>query len=174
MKHAVFLDRDGVINRAIIRNGKPYPPNNIAEVEIFPGVCEAIQKFHDANYIVIVITNQPDVARGTVIRENVEAINSYLLSRCLIDEFMTCYHDDQDNCNCRKPLPGAIIEASIKYGVDLSKSFMVGDRWRDIEAGKRAGCKTIYVSNEYSEKKPLNYDYQVKSLIEVVEIILGG
>lgn len=173
MRRAVFLDRDGVINRAIVRDGKPYPPASLAELEILPGVLEALQKLHDANYLLVVVTNQPDVARGTSKREEVEIINTFLSSQLPIDDFKTCYHDSGDKCNCRKPLPGALLEAAKEHNIDLSKSFMVGDRWRDIEAGASAGCKTFFINYRYAEQKPDAPDFIVSSLLEVKKIILG-
>jgi D-glycero-D-manno-heptose 1,7-bisphosphate phosphatase len=173
LRRAVFLDRDGVINRAIVRDGKPYPPASLAELEILPGVLEALQKLHDANYLLVVVTNQPDVARGTSKREEVEIINAFLSSQLPIDDFKTCYHDSSDKCNCRKPLPGAFLEAAQEHNIDLSKSFMVGDRWRDIEAGASAGCKTFFINYRYAEQKPDAPDFIVSSLLEAKKIILG-
>ena len=173
MKRAVFLDRDGVINRAIVRDGKPFPPANIGQLEVLPGVSEALEKLHAANYLLIVVTNQPDVARGTAKREDIEEINAHLSSQLHIDQFRTCYHDSSDGCNCRKPLPGSILDAAKEYQIDLSKSFMVGDRWRDIEAGAAAGCKTFFINYRYSEKQPEIPDFIVSSLLEAEKIILG-
>ena len=173
MRRAVFLDRDGVINRAIVRDGKPYPPASLEELEILPGVHEALQKLHDANYLLIVVTNQPDVARGAAKRKDVELMNAFLSSQLPIDDFKTCYHDSGDKCNCRKPLPGALLEAAHDHNIDLSKSFMVGDRWRDVEAGAAAGCKTFFVNYRYAEKKPEAPDFIVTSLLDVKKIILG-
>lgn len=173
MRRAVFLDRDGVINRAIVRDGKPYPPASLVELEILPGVHEALQKLHDANYLLVVVTNQPDVARGTAKREDVEEMNAFLSSLLPIDDFKTCYHDSGDKCNCRKPLPGALLEAAQEHSIDLSKSFMVGDRWRDVEAGASAGCKTFFINYRYAEKKPDMPDFIVASLLEAKKIILG-
>ena len=173
MRRAVFLDRDGVINRAIVRDGKPYPPASLAELEILPGVHEALQKLHDANYLLVVVTNQPDVARGTSKREDIELMNAFLSSQLPIDDFKTCYHDNADECNCRKPLPGALMEAAQEHDIDLSKSFMVGDRWRDIEAGASAGCKTFFINYRYAEQKPDAPDFIVSSLLEAKKIILG-
>lgn len=170
---AVFLDRDGVINQAVVREGKPYPPKNIHELCILPGVLETLNKLRDANYFLIVVTNQPDVARGSVSRGDVEFINQHLASKLPLDQFKTCYHDDIDNCCCRKPLPGALFDAAKSYQIDLTKSFMVGDRWRDIEAGKKAGCKTIFIDYDYKEQKPSTPDYIVPSLLEAGKIILG-
>jgi D-glycero-D-manno-heptose 1,7-bisphosphate phosphatase len=173
MKRAVFLDRDGVINRAFIRDGKPFPPANINQLEVLPGVCEALEKLYAANYLLIVVTNQPDVARGTAKKDDIEEMHAHLSSQLPIDEFKTCYHDSSDGCNCRKPLPGSILEAAKEYEIDLSKSFMVGDRWRDIEAGAAAGCKTFFLNYSYSEKMPVTPDFIVSSLLEAQKIILG-
>jgi len=173
MKRAVFLDRDGVINRAIVRNGRPFPPAIITQLEVLPGVSEALEKLHAANYLLIVVTNQPDVARGTAKREDIEEMNAHLSSQLPIDQFITCYHDSSDGCNCRKPLPGSILDAAKEHQIDLSKSFMVGDRWRDIEAGAAAGCKTFFVNYRYSEKIPDTPDFIVSSLLEAEKIILG-
>jgi len=173
MRRAVFLDRDGVINRAIVREGRPYPPSSLLELEILPGVFAALQSLRDANYLLIVVTNQPDVARGFVSQDVVVELNEYLLSSLPLDEFKTCYHDDGDGCKCRKPLPGAIIEAAVEHNIDLSKSFMVGDRWRDIAAGQAAGCKTFFINNRYSEQNPDMPDFIVSSLLEAQQIILG-
>lgn len=174
MRRAVFLDRDGVINRAIVRDGKPYPPANLADLEILPGVADALQSLHKAGWLLIVVTNQPDVARGTTHRADVEAINAHL-QKCLpIDEFRTCYHDSNDGCNCRKPLPGALIAAAEIHGIDLVSSYMVGDRWRDTEAGERAGCKTIFLDYGYDEKQPDKFNHRAQSLSEAADIILGG
>lgn len=172
MRRAVFLDRDGVINRAIVRDGKPYPPASLFELEILPGVHEALQKLHDANYLLIVVTNQPDVARGASKREDIELMNVLLSSQLPIYDFKTCFHDSGDNCNCRKPLPGALLEAAQQHNIDLSKSFMVGDRWRDIEAGASAGCKTFFINYNYAEQKPDAPDFIVSSLLNATKIIL--
>jgi D-glycero-D-manno-heptose 1,7-bisphosphate phosphatase len=156
-----------------VRDGKPYPPASLVELEILPGVHEALQKLHDANYLLVVVTNQPDVARGTTKREDVELMNTFLASQLPIDDFKTCYHDSRDKCSCRKPLPGALLKAAQDYDIDLSKSFMVGDRWRDVEAGAAAGCKTFFINYRYAEQKPDTPNYIVSSLLEAKKIILG-
>lgn len=173
MRRAVFLDRDGVINRAIVRDNRPYSPATLAELEILPGVYEALQMLHAANFLLIVVTNQPDVARGTAKQEDIEEMNNLLASQLPIDDFKICYHDVGDNCFCRKPLPGALLQAAKQYNVDLSSSFMIGDRWRDIEAGASAGCKTFFINYHYEEKRPEMPDFIVPSLLEAKNIILG-
>ena len=123
--------------------------------------------------MLIVVTNQPDVARGITPLVDVEAINQHL-QKCLpIDEIRTCYHNSSEGCNCRKPLPGALIASAIKHGINLASSYMVGDRWRDTEAGERAGCKTIFLDYGYNEKQPTKFNYRVHSLVEAADIILG-
>jgi D-glycero-D-manno-heptose 1,7-bisphosphate phosphatase len=174
MRRAIFLDRDGVINRAVVRDGKPYPPANLAEMKILPGVVDALTALHDAGFMLIVVTNQPDVARGTVSLSVVEEINNYLTSCLPIDEFRTCYHDNSDDCDCRKPLPGALLAAAKQHGLNLSESYMVGDRWRDTEAGQRAGCKTFFIDYGYAEKQPESISFRVHSLAEAAQIILSG
>jgi D-glycero-D-manno-heptose 1,7-bisphosphate phosphatase len=133
-----------------------------------------MQALHEAGWLLIVITNQPDVARGTTARADVEAINEYLRECLPIDEFRSCYHDSRDGCNCRKPLPGALFAAAAEHGIDLSASYMVGDRWRDTEAGERAGCKTIFIDYDYAEKRPEKFSHRVRNLREAAEIILGS
>ncbi len=173
MHRAVFLDRDGVINKAHMVDGKPYPPRNLDELELIPGVDHAILQLRDHDYFCIVITNQPDVARGKTSREIVESINQFLIQNLAIHEIISCYHDDHENCGCRKPKPGSLLKAALKYNIDLNKSFMVGDRWRDIEAGENAGCKTFFIDYQYNEKQPQNPTYKVASLTDVVNIILN-
>ena len=169
---AVFLDRDGVINRAVVRDGKPYPPETLADMEILPGVDAAVRALHEAGWKLVVVTNQPDVARGITLRAKVEEINQYLAHNLPIDEFRTCYHDSSDGCDCRKPLPGGLFAAAKAHDINLSASYMVGDRWRDVEAGERAGCKTIFIDYGYAEKQPQTVDHRVRSLAEAARIIL--
>lgn len=172
VKRAVFLDRDGVLNRAIVRDGKPYPPAHISELEILPGVEEALAGLRAAGFLLIVVTNQPDVARGATTREAVEEINAALGAALPIDEFRTCFHDSGSACECRKPKPGALLAAAVLHDIDLSESYMVGDRWRDTEAGQSAGCKTILIDYGYQEKQPEHVDYRVKSLLEATQFMV--
>ena len=170
---AVFLDRDGVINRASVREGKPYPPSTVAELEVLPGVPEALQVLKKAGYKLLVVTNQPDVGRGTQSQQTLDAIHQALLSRLPIDDIFVCAHTDEGKCACRKPLPGMLLEAARKHDIDLPASFMVGDRWRDIEAGYNAGCRTILIDYGYSERAPDHVpDLRVSSLREAADWII--
>jgi D-glycero-D-manno-heptose 1,7-bisphosphate phosphatase len=171
-RRAVFLDRDGVINRAIVRNGKPYPPNSLAELEILPGVPEALAQLKAVGFRLIVVTNQPDVARGKTTRAEVEAMHAVLQAQLPIDELRTCYHDTADDCDCRKPKPGLLIAAARDSQLDLAASYMIGDRWRDIEAGQRAGCTSLFIDYQYAEPQPSEPCLRIASLTEAVEWIL--
>ena len=170
---AVFLDRDGVINAAIVRNGKPYPPDSVKELKILPGVDLALKKLHSAGYLLIVITNQPDVSKGKQKIEVVEEMNHRLQTKLKLDDIMVCYHDDIDNCECRKPKPGMLLQAAVKFNINLAGSYMVGDRWKDVLAGKSAGCRTFFIDRGYTETQEVAADFNVSSLLEAAEIILG-
>jgi len=171
---AVFLDRDGVLNRSLLKDGNPYPPPSLKELEILPYVPEALAILKNAGFLLICVTNQPDVARGKQKKEIVEAIHKKLLNLLCLEEILTCYHDDRDHCQCRKPLPGLLLKAAEKYSIDFSQSFMVGDRWRDIEAGENAGCRTILIDYGYQEKGPLTAaNLKVTSLKEAADWIIN-
>lgn len=170
---AIFVDRDGVLNRAFVRDGLPYPPTALPEVEILPSVLEALLMLKDAGFVLITVSNQPDVARGTLKRDTVEAINTYLGERLPMDRFIICYHDSADGCLCRKPKPGMLIAGALEFNIDLSRSYMIGDRWRDVEAGNNAGCKTIFIDYGYDERQPESYDFVAGSLLEAARIILS-
>jgi D-glycero-D-manno-heptose 1,7-bisphosphate phosphatase len=173
-RRAVFLDRDGVINAAVLRDGKPYPPSTIEELTILPGVRDSLEALRAAGYALVVVTNQPDVARGKVTRELVELFHETLRQRLPLDAVFCCFHDDSDRCGCRKPAPGLLIVASSELGIDLTQSFMIGDRWRDTDAGAAAGCRTVFVDYGYDERQPTTFDRRVSSLSEATRWILSG
>ena len=173
LQPAVFLDRDGVLNRAFVRDGKPFPPSSLNELELLPDVDAALRDLKSRGFALYVITNQPDVARGAQSRETVEAIHNALTSSLPIDGILVCYHDDKDNCACRKPRPGLLFEAQRMHNIDLSRSFVIGDRWRDIDAGHSAGCKTILIDYGYRERRPAQPpDATVRSLREAADWII--
>jgi D-glycero-D-manno-heptose 1,7-bisphosphate phosphatase len=158
-----------VLNRAFVRNGRPYPPKDLSELQILPQVPEALQMLKAVGFDLIVVTNQPDVARGTTKYEVVDAINNRLQTELSLDEVVACFHDDGDDCDCRKPKPGMLLRMEKERGIDLRRSFLVGDRWRDIEAGIAAGCKTIFLDHGYSERNPAaQADYVCKTLFQAV------
>jgi D-glycero-D-manno-heptose 1,7-bisphosphate phosphatase len=170
---AIFLDRDGVLNEAIIKNGKPYSPASLSELTIPTDVKSALNTLKSQGFLLIGATNQPDVARGKTTRDHVEAIHSILMTLLPLDDIRVCYHDDVDHCICRKPSPGLLLEAAKKYDIDLQQSIMIGDRWKDIEAGKNAGCKTIWLRCDYEEPSPPRApDFIASSLREAADWIL--
>ena len=171
MKKAIFLDRDGVINKIFMKNGIPFSPPSFAELKILPGVKESILILHKMNFVCLVVTNQPDASRGKIEKKTIIQMNNYLKDEIKFDDIFVCYHDDHDNCNCRKPKAGLLLEAGKKWDIDLKKSYMIGDRWKDIEAGKRAGCKTIFIDLNYKEAKPKNPDFTTDSLFSSVHLI---
>ena len=172
MNRAVFLDRDGVINIGVVKDGKPFAPANVDEFRVAPGVSEALAALKAAGFLLIVTTNQPDVARGDIRREDVEAIHDYMRALLPIDDLIVCFHDDRDLCCCRKPLPGMIYAMAFKHEVQISKSYMVGDRWRDIGSGKAAGCTTILV-NAFPESKRVEPDVELADLLAASRWILA-
>lgn len=174
MKRAVFLDRDGVINRSRVISGTPTPPRNVEEVEILEGVVDAIKLLKNHYFVPVVVTNQPDVARGIITKEQVESLNTFIGIRTGIEYFYSCFHDDTDSCSCRKPYPGLIHQASAELNLDVSKSYMVGDRWRDVEAGQSAGCDSYFIDYSYNEKRPELPYVGVSSLLEAAQKIIGG
>ena len=171
MKKAVFLDRDGVINKAFIKNGLPESPNSLSELEILPGVKESISRLKKLNFICLVVTNQPDVQRGKIKKNTIIKMNNFLKKKIELDDIFVCYHDDQDNCNCRKPKPGLLLQARKKWNVDFKKSFMIGDRWKDMQAGEKVGCKTIFLDYKYKDIKPKNPDFVTDTLLNATYII---
>jgi D-glycero-D-manno-heptose 1,7-bisphosphate phosphatase len=172
-RRAVFLDRDGVINRAFVRGGRPYPPDALEQLELLPGVVEAIASLRAAGFLVVVATNQPDVAAGRQRRAVVEAMHQRIQSLAPVDAIKVCYHGEGDGCRCRKPRPGMLLEAAQEFSVDLARSFMVGDRWRDVGAGRAAGCHTILVGDGYGETFPDPPDASAGSLREAADLILS-
>ena len=174
LRRAVFFDRDGVLSNAVVRNGKPYPPASPSEFHILPGTAESLARLRAQDFLLFVVTNQPDVARGQQTRDNVELMNRQLREKLPLDDVFTCFHDDSDACDCRKPRPGLMTRAAEQYGVDLSRSYLAGDRWRDIDAGANAGCKTILIDRGYAEQEPAAApDVRVTSLPEAVDWILS-
>ena len=170
---AVFLDRDGVLNHAVVRDGKPYTPASVDQLILYPDAGAALALLKRAGYLLIVVTNQPDVARGATERAAVEAINGAVGAALGVDDFFVCWHDDADGCRCRKPKPGLLLEGAERYGIDLHRSFLIGDRWRDIDAGAAAGCRTVLIDRGYRERASDNApDFRAQSIGEAVGWVL--
>jgi D-glycero-D-manno-heptose 1,7-bisphosphate phosphatase len=169
---AVFLDRDGTLIRGPVIDGKPGSIHDVDELELEPGAAEACDELRAAGFPLVVVTNQPEMARGTQSVEGMERIHARLLQLLPLDEIVVCPHDDADDCPCRKPKPGMLVEAAARHGFDLAASYMVGDRWRDVEAGRRAGCTTVFLDRDYSETVPDRPDATVRTIAEAADWIL--
>lgn len=174
LRRAVFLDRDGVLNRALVRDGKPYPARSLAEFELLPGVPAACHRLKQAGLLLVVATNQPDVGRGTLSRETVESLHAHLCRILPLDRVEVSYDSghEQPPSEFRKPRPGLLWRAGRELGIDLKRSFMVGDRWRDIDCGHAAGCTTLLVDYGYAEQLRCPPDFRVKNLAEAADQIL--
>jgi len=169
---AVFLDRDGVINKPMIKNGKSYAPRLLKYFKIFPKVKSDVKKLKDKGFKVFVITNQPDIGNKLIKKKTLNEMHSFLKTKVPLDKIYFCPHTKNERCQCRKPKPGMIIKASNESKIDLKESYVVGDRKIDIDAGIKAGCKTIFVNHNYYEKKPTKQEKNVKSLHAAVKYIL--
>ncbi len=171
MNRAVFLDRDGVLNKAVVRHGRPHPPADVSELVVPEEVPRALRTLRAAGYRLVVVTNQPDVARGTCSREVVDAIHDRLRSLLPLDAVYASF-EDGDHPR-RKPNPGMLLEAAADWQLDLPECWLVGDRWKDVLAGQRAGCRTIFLDHDYDEPRPAPpAEFTVRSLTEATERIL--
>lgn len=169
----MFLDRDGVLNEPCVREGRPYPPEHVDQLRLLPGVQEACGELQRAGYTLVCITNQPDIARGIADPGQVEAIHARLSQWLPLTEIVVCPHDDDDDCFCRKPKPGMILDSAKRLDLDLSRSVTVGDRWRDVAAGQSAATATVFVDRGYAEPRPSDPDLTVTELKEAVEWMIA-
>ena len=169
-ERAIFLDRDGVVNKVIFRNGLPTSPRSLEEFVISDGIRQTARKLKDYGFRIIVVSNQPDLARGEITKGVIDLMAKRMRWEIPIDDVYICPHDDHHQCPCRKPKPGMLIHAASRWKIELSSSFMIGDTWKDMEAGKAAGCKTIILDAPYNQG--VQCDFRVKSLSEAVELII--
>ena len=172
-KRAVFLDRDGVINAATVKDGRTYAPSSLAQFRILSGVPQAVRSLRAAGFMVIVATNQPDMAKNKRQKLVIEKMHQHLQDVLPVDEIRVCAHVDEDHCICRKPKPGLLKEAATSWEIDLHQSFMVGDTWRDIGAGKAAGCTTILIANPFAGQLTASPDHIASTLLEASDFIIA-
>ena len=176
MRPAVFLDRDGVINRVVVRNGMPYPPSGVEQFELYEDVWDGCARLKAANFLLVVITNQPEVGRGTQSREAVEAMNLKMQSAVpLLDRIEVCYHAGErygQPCDCRKPRPGLILHATAELSIDPKTSYVIGDRWRDVDCARAAGCRAIFIQRGYKESLREAPDFTVVNFNDAVTAVL--
>jgi D-glycero-D-manno-heptose 1,7-bisphosphate phosphatase len=172
---AVFLDRDGVVVVPEFRDGRSYAPTALEALRIYPQAAESLQKLRDAGYLLVLVTNQPDVGKGVIPVAVMAAMTARLEAELPLDRVEICTHTREDNCDCRKPKPGMLLQAAEALGIRLDRSFMIGDRESDILAGAAAGCRTIFVDLDYAaEPRPQAADWTVRSIAEAAACILAA
>jgi D-glycero-D-manno-heptose 1,7-bisphosphate phosphatase len=171
---AVYLDRDGVLIESFLRAGKPFAPTRFEDFAIIPESYDALARLKDAGFALVVVTNQPDVGNGHVEQSVVERMNEVLCAELPIDVLKCCFHAQGAGCDCRKPAPGMLIAAALELDLDCARSYMVGDRWSDVDAGHAAGCKTIFIDRGYDPPRAIQPDFIVRSLAEAADRILKG
>lgn len=170
MNRAVFLDRDGVINQVVMRGGFPHSPRTREEFVLNEETADVVQLFKYRGYVTIVVTNQPDIANGKLRHEDLDWMLDQVRQRCRVDDILVCPHDDGDACSCRKPLPGMILSGAQKWGIDLGKSFMIGDTWKDRDAARAACCRFILIDAPYNQT--VECDYRVAGLRNAGRLVL--
>ena len=172
IQKCVFFDRDGVLNSSQVICGKPFAPMKFDEFHIFPEASKLLESIKKAGFLIIVVTNQPDVGNGKTSLDEVNKMHRMLKSRLPIDDIFTCFHSQDDNCECRKPKPGMLFAASEKYHIQAGNSYFIGDRFSDVVAGKNFGCKTILIDRNYAEKRLARPDKNVLNLEAAIQFIL--
>tara|TARA_B100001123_G_scaffold37743_1_gene39056 strand:- start:584 stop:1129 length:546 start_codon:yes stop_codon:yes gene_type:complete len=172
LKEAVFFDRDGVINQALVRRGHPYSPANLEQFTWVKGIHDVCEQLKSVGFVLICVTNQPDVGRGLQSHAAVENLHTKIMDALPLESIYSCYHDGIEDCACRKPKPGMLLEAANEYGVDLTRSWLIGDRWKDVDAGNAAGCKTVFVDYGYDEKLNTAPNHRVSDVREIPPVIL--
>lgn len=173
-RKCVFFDRDGVLNYSLTINGRPFAPRNIDEFKIIPGSTHCVNSLGKMGYLIIVVTNQPDLSTGKISLEILNSFHEILLKTMQITEFFYCSHTDKDDCSCRKPKIGLLQKAIEKYDIDVSKSYFIGDRWRDVECAKNAYIKSIFIDYGYEEKLIRDPDITVTNINQVLDHIKSG
>ena len=174
-RRAVFLDRDGVVVRSVVRDGKPYAVRRLEDLRLLPGAGGSIASLKKAGFLVIVVTNQPDIANGLISPEIVDEMHARLRTKLTIDDVRMCPHNSASGCDCRKPKPGMLLQAAADHNVNLGKSYMVGDRISDVLAGASAGCQSIFIDRHYAETKgqAIGTDMIERSLPSATRLILS-
>lgn len=172
LRPAIFFDRDGVLTIPINLNGKGYAPRSLEDFEYYDDAAESLLRTHDAGFQNIVVSNQPDVSSGLLLESVLENMNNRMLQDFALDEVNNCQHNSDDNCPCRKPKPGMILLAAQRNGIDLSNSWMVGDRDGDMTAGSSAGLRTVFIDRNWLEESGSLAEFKCASLTEAVGLIL--
>ena len=172
MRPAVFLDRDGVIVVPQFRDGRSFAPRRLKDFRLYPDAAASLQRLKQAGFLLVVVTNQSGVRNGLISRSEVDAMHETMARELPLDAIKACFHRQADDCECRKPKPGMILEAAVEFSINLERSFIVGDSTSDVEAGRAAGCATVFIDLGYAEPAPEAPDYVVRSISEAADIII--
>lgn len=170
---AVFLDRDGVLVATEVRGGKPFAALALDRFRVLPRAPAAVRALASAGFVTVVVTNQPELARGNVDSATMDAMHARLRAAMPIEAIYVCPHDARDGCGCRKPAPGMLLQAAADLDLDLAGSYMVGDRWRDVGAGRAAGCTTVLIDCGYDEPEHVAPDLTAFDIAGAAALILG-
>ncbi len=168
---AIFLDRDGVLNKCININRKCFAPINFKSFKLYPYVRSSIRKLKEKKYLIIVITNQPDINKKRINWAEIKKMNN-LLFDIGIDDIYICPHNQKSNCLCRKPKLGLITKIKKKYKINFQKSYLVGDRISDMQLAEKIKCKPLFINRYYLENKNYNAKKSFYSLKGAVNYIL--
>lgn len=171
LRRAVFLDRDGVINRTVFRRGAQRAPQDMGEWAWMEGVHETVATLRERGYLLVVCTNQPDVSRGWQTRAQVDAFHALIETELRVDRVYACFHDREHACDCRKPKPGMLLAARDAFGIEMAQSFMIGDRTGDIDAGRAAGCTTVHMRHPYDADAQPDADHEIRRLLDLLTIV---
>ena len=174
MNKAIFIDRDGVINQLVSRDGGKYSPRLVTDFQIFPSVPNAIKQIREAGYLVVVVTNQPDISRGLLKPNVLDEMHQLLRAICQVDAIYVCPHDNSDNCMCRKPLPGMLLQAATDFSIDLNNSWIIGDRTSDIDAGRAAGVRAVFVTSGQDGARPAGSLHSAENLERAINFIMSN
>lgn len=177
MNKAIFIDRDGVINQLVSRDGGKYSPRLVTDFQIFPSVPNAIKQIREAGYLVVVVTNQPDISRGLLKPHVLDEMHQLLRAICQVDAIYVCPHDNSDDCLCRKPLPGMLLQAATDLSIDLNNSWMIGDRATDMQAGNAVGLSNIFIASGQEQRSEHTPEKGIVAsfitLFEAIQFISG-
>ena len=170
---ALFLDRDGIINRSFKnKKGKPKAPTLFKDFIFLPFLKNYLNEIKKLNFNIIIITNQPDISYGVLKEAELYKMHSKIYSSLPVTNIYVCKHSKEDNCKCRKPKTGLFRQALKKYNLNLKNSYAIGDRWSDIVASYKCGIKSIYVDRNYNEPKPTKQIFTTKSTKKALEYII--
>jgi D-glycero-D-manno-heptose 1,7-bisphosphate phosphatase len=175
LRPAVFLDRDGTLNHQIVRDGTPFAPDRFEDFRLYADAQEGCRALKAAGFVLVVVTNQPEVGRGTLAQAEVDRMHALLADLIPeIDRVEACFDPGRgEKSRRRKPEAGMVIDAADALGIDLSRSWMIGDRWRDVECGKKAGLRTVFIDFGYTDEVKSSPEFTVRTFSEAVSVVLG-